>query len=384
MRIAVVTDTYHPNVNGVVQTITMMERFFQQRMKLGLAYKIFHPGVRNASTATQRAYVSAPFLLYPDIRLAVIPYALFRYDMASFEPDVVHIITEGPMGMLAQRYCRETGIPYVTSFTTDLGQYLSFYSLKVVSDLVNQHLSGIHGGAFANLVPSPYAAAKLEALGCCRLTLWGRGIDTTLFNPAKRDEALRSSLLDGDGLLLMYCGRLAREKKVDVLLDMMRELDERGVSARLILVGDGPHRAELERRSVPNVRFMGIQRGEDLARLYASADLFAFASENETYGNVIQEAMASGLPVVAVNEGGVRENLRDRINGLAVRSNDGISFAAAVSELAADPSMRSVLSRQAMRQMAGRSWDSLFERLITLYGEADDACGQDRRLEHIG
>lgn len=380
MRIAVFTDTYHPNVNGVVNTLARMEAYFNQ---CKIAYKMFYPGEKKAQSGSHRSFTAHPFPIYPEIRVALMPYIVFKAEVDAFSPDVLHIVTEGPMGMMAQRYAKDTGIPFIASYTTDLSQYLNYYRLEILTSLVNRHLIKLHGEAFTNLVPSGYSMDQMAQWGLKNVTLWGRGVDTNMFNPSHRDETCRQALLDGRELLLMYCGRLAKEKKLDILMDMMGELNRESLPVKLILVGDGPYREELERRNVENITFLGVQKGDMLAKLYASSDLFVFASENETYGNVILESLASGLPVVAANEGGVKENLKDGENGIAVSQNTGRCFADVVKKLFADKDERNRLGSTGYADVQDRSWDALFGRLQQLYQEAVNDDEQDQVLRRM-
>ncbi|NDL66966.1 glycosyltransferase family 4 protein [Anaerotalea alkaliphila] len=368
MRIAVITDTYHPNVNGVVKTLKRMEGYFESQ---GMDYRIFHPGPTREETGRSQGFFAFRLPLYPEIQCAAVPYLLFRKLVDGYRPDVLHIVTEGVLGGLALRYARERKLPYVASYTTDFSNYLEFYGLQIFTEPVKKHLEAIHKGAWTNLVPSRHSRSQLEDMGLTNLTLWGRGIETDLFRPERRDQAFRREFLgEGEGLLLFYCGRLAREKKLDVLLDMMGELQAKGLPVRLLLAGDGPCRAELEKRNVPGTHFLGFLQGEMLARAYASSDLFVFASENETYGNVILEAFASGMPVVAAYAGGVQENLVDGRNGTAILENTGSCFARAVEGLLEDGDRRRRMGLQAREDVRDRSWEALLEELAGIYREA--------------
>jgi glycosyltransferase involved in cell wall biosynthesis len=218
-----------------------------------------------------------------------------------------------------------------------------------------------------NYVPSRYSYDQLEQHGIRNKMIWGRGIDTTRFTPQKRRSGLRQTIAPGGEKIMLYVGRLSKEKKVDVLIEATQLLKDGGQAVKLVLVGDGPHRQELQSLNVPEVHFAGYQSGEALQAYFASADLFVFASENETYGNVILEAMASGLPVVSVNSGGVRENLVDGFNGIAIEANKPAEFTRKISTLLSDEAAVEKLGRNAWQHAQNKDWENLFQLLYDSY-----------------
>lgn len=370
MKVAIITDTYHPNVNGVVKTITQLEQHFQMQ---GIDYKLYYPSSTDTSTDYQQPFFATKFILYPEIQWALVPYLVFKAALDTYEPSVLHIVTQGPLGYMATRYAKDRQIPYIAAYTTDFNNYLNFYKLDLLSPLLTKYLVKFHEGAYTNLVPSSYSIHQLEGFGLYNLTHWGRGIELEQFNPAKRDDAYRQTLLEGDDYLLLYCGRLAKEKKLDVLMDMMAQLEAEGEKVRLLLIGDGPYRQELEARQLKQVSFLGFQKGDALHKIYACSDAFVFASENETFGNVILEAFASRLPVVAVAKGGIMDNLKHLHNGLTVTENTGSAFANYVKYLKNNPDLANSLAQNALKDVQSKSWHALFTRLIGLY---EDACQQ--------
>jgi 1,2-diacylglycerol 3-alpha-glucosyltransferase/glucuronosyltransferase len=278
MRILVATDAWHPQVNGVVRTLTHMAD----------AAKSF--GVE-VSFLTPESFRTVAMPSYPDLRLAV-PYpARIARLIAEARPDSIHIATEGPIGFLVRRYCRQRRLPFSTSFHTRFPEYISA-RLPVPESWIWAALRAFHGPSQAVMAATPALAGELRSRGFRNVVLWPRGVDIRQFHPRAVDLGLPRPVF-------LCVGRVAVEKNLEAFLD----LDLPGTK---VIVGDGPARMALARK-YPHAVFLGARQGEDLARAYAGADVFVFPSKTDTFGLVLLEALASGLPVAAFPVTGPRD-----------------------------------------------------------------------------
>lgn len=269
--VLIVTDAWHPQVNGVVRSI---ERIVEQMVDRGIDVKLITP----------LEFRTMPMPGYDEIRLSLTHKHAVHEKIRSIRPDAIHIATEGPLGLIARKYCVERKLPFSTAYHTQFPEYLRA-RLPVPVNWSYAFLRWFHGAARYCLVGTPHLQTQLEARGFPNVALWTKGVDTTLFHPAKRAH------LQYDKPVFLYVGRVAVEKNVEAFLG----LDLPGTK---IVVGDGPSRKELE-TNYPGIVFTGALHGEDLARLFASADVFVFPSRTDTFGLVLLEALASGTPVAA-------------------------------------------------------------------------------------
>lgn len=290
-------------------------------------------------------------------------------------PDVLYIATEGPLGLSALRAARRLGIPVVSGFHTNFQQYSDHYGFGLLTRLLTGYLRWFHNRSRLTLVPSPSQRLELQRRGFERLELLARGVDGQLFHPARRSAALRTEWgLGEDEIAVLHVGRLAAEKNLQLLIRAFRQLqrDLPQQHLRLVLVGDGPLRAQLQ-AELPEALFCGVQRGETLAAHYASGDLFLFPSLSETFGNVVLEALASGLAVVAFDQAAAAQHIRHGHNGALATPGDEVAFIESARWLLEDPeSLRRV--RLNARQHAGKQgWPAIVERFESLLHAARDA-----------
>jgi glycosyltransferase involved in cell wall biosynthesis/predicted metal-dependent phosphoesterase TrpH len=284
-------------------------------------------------------------------------------------PDVVHVATPGPLGLCGLAIARLLGIPVVGSYHTELGPYaLHLTRDLLVAQATEAYVDWFYRQCATVLAPTASVATALRARGYRDVGIWGRGVDHELFHPRRRDEQLRSRLLAGGDALLLSVGRISHEKRLDNLLQAYVRVARVLPGVRLLVVGDGPARHELERTAPAGVAFYGEARDEALARLYAAADVFCFASTTDTFGQVLLEAAASGLPVVAAAAGGARDLVSDGENGLLVPPDDVGAFAAALVELLQSPASRAVYAAAARSSAVGRSWEAAIAQLSASYG----------------
>jgi phosphatidylinositol alpha 1,6-mannosyltransferase len=295
--------------------------------------------------------------------------------MASFAPDVVHLASPAWLGHQAGEAARSLGIPVVAVYQTDLIGFAERYPFPGAAGAMRTLTRRVHGPADRNLVPSSASGAQLAALGIERMHRWGRGVDTELFAPHRRDESLRAELGNGH-LLVGYVGRLAAEKELGLLAHLR---DVPGV--RLVLVGGGPEEQRL-RALLPEAALLGVRHGEDLASVVASLDVFVHTGRTETFCQSAQEALASGVPVVAPRAGGPVDLVRDGENGFLYRPGDGPELRGLVERLAQSAPLRRALGERAVAGVRDRSWTALNDQLVGHYRAVCEPDGPARNRLH--
>lgn len=378
MRIAYVTESFPPDVNGVAITATRVAEHLALR---GHEPLVICPEPARDSPVVHADYpvvrvraVGLP--LYPGFRVGL-PGPRVRAAVAAHRADLVHLAGPVVLGAGGCSAAGRLGLPSVAVYATDMAAYARTYHLGRGGEAVCwRHLRRIHNATGRTLAPSSATAAELRSRGFERVFVWGRGVDTSRFDPARRDTALRARLAPGGEVLAGYVGRIAAEKRLDLLA---------GVAAlpgvRLVIVGAGPARAAA-RRALPGAIFTGLQEGDMLARLYASMDVFVHAGPHDTFGNTLQEAAASGLPVVAPAAGGPLDLVEDGVTGFLVTPGDAGALTSAVSVLAASARLRASQGRAARLAVLHRSWPARCDELI---GHYDAVLGRPRPapVDHV-
>lgn len=363
LRIALVTETWPPEINGVAHTLAHFARGLGAR---GHRVTLVRPrpfGRIVGARPPEMLVPAIPLPGYAGLRIGVVAPGRLRRAWRRQPPDVVYVATEGPLGAAALRASGQLGIPVVAGFHTDFPAYCRHYHLGWLSPAVGEYLRRFHRRAACTIAPTPALAAALHARGYGEVTVIGRGVDTTLFTPARYSGSLRNAWgIPPDGLVILHVGRLAPEKNIGLLLDAWRGIHATQPDARLVVVGDGPLLARL-RRTEPRVLFLGARRGEELARCYASADLFLFPSHHDTFGNVTLEALSSGLAVVAFAQAAAALHIRHRISGILVPRDDEAVFVARATELATDPALRARVRGNARSAVAHLAHEAVAERL---------------------
>ncbi|TDX45309.1 glycosyltransferase family 4 protein [Orenia marismortui] len=371
MRIAIFTDTFLPQVNGVTKTLAKLKEHLE---KEGIDYLIFAPDDPEADSLNFEENIqrmlSFRFFLYPECRLSVPNYFKIKNKLNEYQPNLIHIVTPFNLGLCGLKYATSYDIPLISSYHTNFTHYLDYYNLHFLEKPIWTFFRWFHSHSTINLCPSQSSLEELSNNGIKNLEIWDRGINSKLYSPQYRDEDLRESYELGDKITLLYVGRLAPEKNLNLLIESMKIINQKYQDqVRLLITGDGPLLDKLKSEAPSNVIFTGYLKGHDLSKIYASADIFAFPSITETYGNVILEAMASGLAVVSFLEGGVRENLEDGYNGLACVEVTPESFARNLEKVIINKKLREELADNAYNYAINKSWDKVFERLINNYQE---------------
>jgi len=369
LAIAFVTETYPPEVNGVAMTVgRLVEGLRQRGHQVGIVRPRQYPeDVGESGDLTVRG---VPLPGYPGLRFGLPAGARLRRHWQACPPDLVHVVTEGPLGWSAVNAARRLGIPVTSGFHTNFDRYSAHYGAGWLRPAIGAYLRALHRRTAATLVPTAALAAELAGEGIPGVRIVGRGIDTRLFDPARRSAALREHWqCRPETLVCLHVGRMAPEKNLPLVSRTFAALRAVRPDARMVWVGDGPARRELELQHPDHV-FAGMQVGEELATHYASADLFLFSSLTETYGNVVPEAMASGLPVLAYRSAAAAELIVDGINGRTVLPGDETAFLRAARDLAADDDVRRDAAAAARQAVLPLAWGGVVQQLETVMFEA--------------
>ncbi len=382
LRLSLVTETYFPQVNGVSRTLDRLVRHCAEagdRIQL-LLPRYDQEAVKMSPQVEKRDFGSFPLPFYKEVVLPVVTVGMIEQALRDFRPDLVHIATEGPLGWAALRAAHRQQLPVVTSYHTNFPQYLQNYRLRFMEPLCWRYLRWFHNQTLATFCPSASTRQLIQNMGFRNVGLWSRGVDSNRFQPNKRDHTLRASLGIGpDDLLLTYAGRMANEKNLEMLIGAWQQLSAHD-NSHLLFIGDGPLRQRLEENKLPRILFAGYRYGEELATLYASSDIFVFPSLSETFGNVVLEAMASGLPVVAYDVQGPKDIIRHRQTGLLVNSVDAESLAGAMQALIVDREMRLQLGHQARTYSQTQTWQKIMRTMRDHY----IACLATPKSSHPG
>ena len=364
LRVAVVTETYPPEINGVAMTLERMVKALQSREhQIQLIRPRQHAADFPASedNLEQVLRPGVPIPRYAGLKVGLPAKSALHRLWSLRRPDVVNVATEGPLGWSAVHVANKLRIPVASDFHTNFHSYSRHYGFGWLKKPVMNYLRKLHNQSRVTLVPSLSMRRDLEAAGYRNVEVVARGVDAHLFSPDRRSAALRRSwgLEEGD-LAVIHVGRLAPEKNLPLLIRPFEAIADKRPGARLVLVGDGPELPAL-RASHPEFVFAGPRRGEDLAAHYASGDLFLFPSLTETFGNVVLEAMASGLPQVCFDYAAAAEHVRHGENGLKALYGDEAAFVAAAVKLATIRDM-AVMAAKAREMALGVSWEVIFAR----------------------
>ncbi len=361
LNIAVVTETHPPEVNGVAMTVGRLIEGLRGR---GHRVSVVRPRQSRDDRGGEADLLLAglPLPGYAGLRFGLPAAGALARAWGVRRPDVVHVVTEGPLGWSAVAAARRLNLPVTSGFHTNFDRYSVHYGLGWLRPAVAAYLRGLHRRTRATVVPTAALAAELAGEGIPGVCVVGRGVDTGLFQPGRRSRDLREAWGVGEGdLACLYVGRLAPEKNLEDSCRAFEAIRNARPTARMVWVGDGPAAARL-RRERPADRFAGMRTGTDLAAHYASADLFLFGSLTETYGNVVAEAMASGLAVVAYCSAAAAELIEDGCSGRSAPPGDVYAFSAAALGLALDDALRRAVGRRARLDMEARGWPAVVER----------------------
>lgn len=373
LRVAVVTETYPPEVNGVAATIARAVQGLRDR---GHELQLVRPRQDKTETATQDHRFAEvllrglPIPRYPQLKMGLPSKRALLRHWSSHRPDVVHLVTEGPLGWSALQAATQLKLPVVSDFRTNFHAYSKHYGIAWLRNPIMSYLRKFHNRTLCTMVPTEGLRGELVSSGFKSLRVVSRGVDTSSFDPARRSQALRQSWGAGPQDMVVMCvGRLAAEKNLDVLMQAFQGMQAIDSRVKLVLVGDGPERSALQQRC-PSAIFAGLRRGEDLSAHYASADLFLFPSITETFGNVLPEAMASGLAVVGFDYAAAHQVVRHGDNGLLVPYGDNAVFCAAAQRLAGQGAWVRAMGERARLAACQMDWGRIVEQIETVYVSA--------------
>ncbi|MFK4101723.1 glycosyltransferase family 4 protein [Streptomyces sp. NPDC019531] len=365
MRVVIVTESFPPDVNGVAHCAFQTARHLVDRGHLPLVVAPAtasgpEPGVDALAPCPVVRVPSLPLPGYPQVRVAL-PSRRVAAAIVEHRADVVHLASPFVLGVRGMAAAARLGVPAVAVYQTDLAGYARTY-VHAGEAAAWRRIRSVHAAADLTLAPSSASLQDLEAHGVPRVKLWPRGVDTVRFRPDLRDEALRRQLAPNGEMIVGYVGRLAPEKHIELLADACRL---EGV--KVVVVGDGPSQPNLE-QALPGAVFLGRRMGDELARIFASFDVFAHTGPFETFCQTVQEAMASGVPVVAPAAGGPLDLVAHGRTGFLVPPRDSAAVRDAVWSLAADPEMRTSFGAAARAMVEGRTWAAVGDQLIGHYG----------------
>lgn len=364
MRVAVFTETFLPKIDGIVTVVCLLLDHLEKR---GIETVVVAPkmGVERYNTAPVIGVPGIRFPMYPELRVGP-PTPSTYQQLKKFKPDIAHFIHPILIGIPGMMMAKRLNVPTLASFHLDVARIAHHYHvgfLEPVTDLVTRV---VFNAADYSLAPSKLIQNDMYRIGVKEVGLWKRGVDPERFDPRFRNSAMRDQLSDGhpDDTLLLYVGRVSAEKQIDQIKPVL----ERVPGTRLAIVGDGPARADLEKHfaGLP-VKFMGYMKGEPLSQAYASADIFTFPSALETFGLVVVEAMAAGLPVVSSRVGGVRDVVEEGVTGYTFDVNDIDGLIDGVARIATSRQRITEMGRAARRFAETQTWPAMMDEVVDIY-----------------
>ena len=365
LRLALFTDTYAPQVNGVARTLERLVAAVEARGGSVRVETVDDPDA--AADARVVRWPSAPFWAYPQLRMSAPLRKDVAAGLAKWRPTLVHSTTPFGIGLAGRAVARHLQVPFVTSYHTAFGEYLKHYGLSVLDRASWPYLRWFHNSGRRTFAPSRVVASQLVTEGFRDLRVWGRGVDRARFHPRHRSPEMRAAMgARENDVVVAYVGRIAPEKQVSLAAEAMRAVTARHGHVRFAIAGDGPDLARCRALAPTNSWFAGSLSGDALSAFYASADLFIFPSTTETFGNVVLEAMASGLPVIAPDVGATLE-LANRDTAQLFRAGDVVALREAVERLVIDSPRRDTLRMEGELVAQARTWDAIWDGLFQEY-----------------
>jgi phosphatidylinositol alpha 1,6-mannosyltransferase len=372
LRIAVVTEAFLPQVNGVTNSVLRLLEYCKAQ---GHEVLIIAPESEGAPTR----YLDYKIKHVPSISMKKlipmgVPRKFLEPLLEGFAPDVIHLASPIFLGHYVARIAKKMGIPTVSVYQTDIAGFARHYGLTIAHSTLKKWISRIHQASDITLAPSKWASQDLENNGVRNVRIWKRGVDLVNFHPSRRDESLRSAITGGkDQLIVGYVGRLANEKRIDDLavLDAQPHI-------QLVIVGDGPATSRFK-RELPRARFVGYKSGVELARYVSSFDIFVHTGKHETFCQAIQEALASGVPVIGPDTGGPVDLIDHGVTGLLIDTSDSHELLQAVETLRSHSSF-DLMQLAARRAVEHRSWDYINSQLMEHYLDAIRGNTKQREL----
>jgi len=373
LRIAVVTETWPPEVNGVAMTLAKLVQGLSHRNH---DVQLIRPRQTKTDSPISDASLEEvlmrgmPIPRYPELKLGLPSKKTLVKTWTLRRPDVVHIATEGPLGWSALQAAKVLKLPVTSDFRTNFQSYSKHYGVGWLRKPIVAYLRKFHNATACTMVPTRELMRTLSQNGFANLKVVSRGVDTKLFNIAKRDTRLRSSWgATDDTKVLISVGRMAPEKNLDQVLKTYDALKSTGQAFKLVMVGDGPLKEQFQKR-YPEIIFPGMLSQTNLAAYYASSDLFIFPSQTETFGNVTLEALASGIPVLAFDCAAARDWVQTGVNGWLIAENNPEGFAAQAVAVFNSKDLLDQITQSTRKQVVHLDWDQIAEQVESVFWDA--------------
>jgi Glycosyltransferase len=384
MRVAYFCDTFAPQINGVSMTLQRLGRYAHENGIETVFLVPDYPGTPKRENNVYR-FFSIPLVFYKDCRIAIPPIFKAERILDGFCPDIIHAYSEFGISLAAIRYAKKKRIPIVSSYTSNFNTYLRYYNMDILNPCLDNYLNWFHNNCKLTFCPSESAKSYLQKKDINRVDIMKRGVDPGRFNPSFYSEAFRKKVGAGqDAMIFTYVGRISPEKDLDILTEVIRRVKARyGEKAVFVIVGDGPYLEQMKHDLGDKAVFTGFFKGEQLSAAYASSDLFVFPSTTETFGNVVLEAMCSGVPAIVPQSGGVAEIVEDCRNGYLVPPRDAAAFVEIIGRILENPQALTALRTGALETARLRTWDNVFKGLFLRYNELLEDVHKHNDI-HIG
>ncbi|HKK45080.1 MAG TPA: glycosyltransferase family 1 protein [Balneolaceae bacterium] len=371
LRVAIFTGNYNHIQDGVSLTLNRLVAFLEEK---GVPVIVFGPTIENPAIDHEGEFVSVPSIPMPgrpEYRVTVGFPESAQNRLREFNPTLVHLATPDLLGFRAMRWAQANNIQIIASYHTHFTSYLKYYNLDMLKMLGWKYLAWFYSQCKHVYVPSPSMADELNEEGIDEgIRIWARGVNTDQFSPDFRDLEWRRSIGFKDtDKVVTFVSRLVWEKNLQTFVDATKKLKQTHDNVKVMVVGDGPAKKELE-HMLPDAHFTGFITGDKLSRAYASSDVFLFPSETETFGNVTLEAMSSGLPCVVADATGSRSLVESGVNGFLAPPRDTTAFAECVAKITDDESLWEVMSKAARQKALAYSWENVNGKLLENYKEA--------------
>jgi len=369
MKVAIFTDTFYPDINGVSRTLMHFTDYLESQ---GIIYKVFAPHSRSCEYVSEhiRRFNSFSLFLYPECRFAFPNVRSIKSELEDFAPDLIHVATPFNMGLCGLYLSKKLEIPLVGSYHTNFDHYLKFYNLSFLSSSLWKYMKWFHKPLKKVFVPSYETIKQLKNHDFRNMVVCPAGVDCALYHPGYDQPAVRKKFGLSRKFILSFAGRLAPEKDVHTLIAianaMPAELNEQ---IEWLIIGDGPLREELEEQAPANMKFTGYLTGTKLAEAYSVSDLFVFPSPTETFGMVVLEALASGTPAVTANSGGVKNIIKSGKTGITCEPGNAIEFTEAIVHLLKNDRLRRRFQFEARTYAMAQNWETIFEEMLWHYEE---------------
>jgi glycosyltransferase involved in cell wall biosynthesis len=374
MRIAIFTDTFYPDINGVARTLKRLTDFLESQ---NITFKLFVPASPTEELDCDHIHrsKSLSFFMYPECRLAFPNLYQMKSELQNFSPDLIHVVTPFNIGLCGVHFSKNLNIALVGSYHTNFDDYLRYYNLPFLSKLHWNYMHWFYQTCHKIFVPSPTTLQLLRQQGFPNLELWPRGVDCQLFHPYYDKKSVKNRYSLQDSYVLTYAGRLAPEKDLHTLFAAAKSIPSIiNQHIHWLIIGDGPLREELETQAPENMTFTGYLDGKRLAEAYAASDLFVFPSSSETFGNVVLESLASGTPVIGAKAGGVQNIIKAGVTGLLCKPGNAHEFSEAILQLLTHGELRQQMGRSGRNYALTQSWDRILNNLICQYTAVIQEC----------